>query len=431
MDKNSEITSLAVIGLGYVGLPLAVALSKEFNVVGIDVNEQRVDTLKRGFDTNNETSSDDLRSSNIKFTTDFSVLKEYQFIIVTVPTPVDINKRPDLSFLELASKSIGKHLQEESIVVYESTVYPGVTEEFCAPILEKYSGLKYGVDFNVGYSPERINPGDKVHTVDKVIKIVAGDNEKTLNTIESVYGKIVKAGIYKAASIKTAEMAKVIENTQRDINIALMNEIALICQKLDIETKDVLDAAKTKWNFLAFSPGLVGGHCIGVDPYYLTFKCEELNYHPQMILSGRRINDSIGKHIAEVTIKKLIGNNKLVKSANVLIMGATFKENIKDIRNSKVLDIVEELRDYRINVFLNDPLADPEQVKHEFNVDLVDLKNIKNMDCIILAVQHNNYLGLKIDFYRNLCSENPIFIDVKSLMNKQELEESGFTYWGL
>jgi UDP-N-acetyl-D-galactosamine dehydrogenase len=431
MNKHQEISHLAVVGLGYVGLPLAVALSKEFQVMGIDISEQRIENLNKGLDTNNEIAPEELKSASISFTTDFSALREYKFIIVTVPTPVDINKRPDLSFLALASKAIGKYLQEESVVVYESTVYPGVTEEYCVPVLEKYSGLKWGIDFNVGYSPERINPGDKVHTVDKVVKIISADNNKTLNIIDSVYSKIITAGVYRAESIKTAEMAKVIENTQRDINIALMNEIALICQKLDIETQDVLNAARTKWNFLPFSPGLVGGHCIGVDPYYLTFKCEELNYHPQMILSGRRINDSIGKYIAEVAIKKIIGNNKLVKSANVLVMGATFKENIKDIRNSKVLDIVEELRDYRINVFLNDPLADPGQVKHEFRLDLVELKNIKNMDCIILAVQHHSYSDLEIDFLRALCTEHPIFIDVKGYMNKQALEEKGFTYWCL
>ncbi|MBC7475804.1 MAG: nucleotide sugar dehydrogenase, partial [Candidatus Sericytochromatia bacterium] len=398
--QNKKIDKVAVVGLGYVGLPLAVALSNSLEVLGLDISERRVEELKKGHDINNESTSQELKSSKITYSTDFSKLSDYKFIIVTVPTPVDANKRPDLSFLALASKSIGKYLQEESIVVYESTVYPGVTEEYCMPILEKYSGLKYGTDFNVGYSPERINPGDKVHTVENVIKIIAGDSDKTLNIMEEVYTKVVKVGVYKAASIKTAEMAKVIENTQRDINIALMNEIALICQKLEINTLDVLNAARTKWNFLPYSPGLVGGHCIGIDPYYLTFKCEELNYHPQMILSGRRINDSIGKYIAETAIKKLISNDKLVRSANVLIMGATFKEDIKDIRNSKVLDIVEELRDYNVNVFLNDPYAEPEHVKKEFKTDLVNLKNIQNMDCIIFAVQHKPYMSLESSFLR-------------------------------
>lgn len=425
------ISKIAVVGLGYVGLPLAISLSKEFEVLGLDINSKRIKELDRYYDINNEVLSEDLKGSNIRYSTDFSLLTDYKFIIVTVPTPVDANKRPDTTFLESASKYIGKYLQEGSIVVYESTVYPGLTEEFCVPLLEKYSGLKWSINFNIGYSPERINPGDKVHTIDNVIKIVSGDNDKTLDIVKFVYSKIVKAGVYCASSIKTAEMAKVIENTQRDINIALMNEIALICQKMNISTKDVLEAAGTKWNFLSFSPGLVGGHCIGVDPYYLTFKCEELNYHPQMILSGRRINDSIGKYIAETTIKKLISNEKLVKSANVLVMGVTFKENIKDIRNSKVLDIVQELKDYRINVFLNDSMAEPENVKKEFNLDLVNLKNIKNMDCIILAVQHNDYANLSVDFLRSLCNENPIFIDVKSIMNKSELEEKGFTYWSL
>lgn len=425
------ISKIAVVGLGYVGLPLAISFSKEFEVLGLDINSKRIKELDRYYDINNEVLSEDLKGFNIRYSTDFSLLTDYKFIIVTVPTPVDANKRPDTTFLESASKYIGKYLQEGSIVVYESTVYPGLTEEFCVPLLEKYSGLKWSIDFNIGYSPERINPGDKVHTIDNVIKIVSGDNDKTLDIVKFVYSKIVKAGVYCASSIKTAEMAKVIENTQRDINIALMNEIALICQKMNISTKDVLEAAGTKWNFLSFSPGLVGGHCIGVDPYYLTFKCEELNYHPQMILSGRRINDSIGKYIAETTIKKLISNEKLVKSANVLVMGVTFKENIKDIRNSKVLDIVQELKDYRINVFLNDSMAEPENVKKEFNLDLVNLKNIKNMDCIILAVQHNDYANLSVDFLRSLCNENPVFIDVKSIMNKSELEEKGFTYWSL
>lgn len=423
---------LAIVGLGYVGLPLAISFSKKgFNVLGLDISETRIKDLSKGYDINNEVSSEDLNNLNISYSTDFSRIKDYKFIIITVPTPVDVNKRPDLTFLESSSKYVGKYLQEESIVVYESTVYPGVTEDFCVPILEKYSGLKWKNDFNVGYSPERINPGDKIHSVENVIKIISADDEKTLKKIESVYSKIVEAGLYSAFSIKTAEMAKVIENTQRDINIALMNEISLICNKMGINTKNVLDAAKTKWNFLPFEPGLVGGHCIGVDPYYLTFKCEELNYQPQIILSGRRINDSMGKYIAETTIKKLISNDKLVKSANVLIMGATFKENIKDIRNSKVLDIIQELKDYRINVFLNDPLAEVENVKKEFNVDLVSLKNIKNMDCIIFAVQHKEYLELSSDFLRSLCNENPIFIDVKSCMIKKDLEEKGFTYWSL
>jgi UDP-N-acetyl-D-galactosamine dehydrogenase len=431
MSKNNELDQIAVIGLGYVGLPLAVALSKHFKLIGIDVSEKRINELKKGFDINNETTQEELDNKNLYFTSDFSKISDVKFVIVTVPTPVDKNKRPDLSPLYSASKELGKNITEDTIIVFESTVYPGVTEEYCVPIIEKYSGLKYGIDFHAGYSPERINPGDKVHSIENVVKIISADNEKSLEKLDFVYGKIVKKGLYKAKSIKTAEMAKVIENTQRDINIALMNEIALICHKLNLSTKDVLDAARTKWNFLPFTPGLVGGHCIGVDPYYLTFKCEELNYHPEMILSGRRINDGMGKYIAEVAIKKLISNSKTIKNSNVLILGVTFKENIKDIRNSKVLDIVNELKEYQVNVFVNDPQAEPDHVKKEFNVDSVSLENIKNMDCIIFAVQHKEYLDFTPEFFKNLCNKEPVFIDVKSCFDKDSLEKVGFNYFSL
>lgn len=431
MSKNNELDQIAVIGLGYVGLPLAVALSKHFKLIGIDVSEKRINELKKGFDINNETTQEELDNKNLYFTSDFSKISDVKFVIVTVPTPVDKNKRPDLSPLYSASKELGKNITEDTIIVFESTVYPGVTEEYCVPIIEKYSGLKYGIDFHAGYSPERINPGDKVHNIENVVKIISADNEKSLEKLDFVYGKIVKKGLYKAKSIKTAEMAKVIENTQRDINIALMNEIALICHKLNLSTKDVLDAARTKWNFLPFTPGLVGGHCIGVDPYYLTFKCEELNYHPEMILSGRRINDGMGKYIAEVAIKKLISNSKTIKNSNVLILGVTFKENIKDIRNSKVLDIVNELKEYQVNVFVNDPQAEPDHVKKEFNVDSVSLENIKNMDCIIFAVQHKEYLDFTPEFFKNLCNKEPVFIDVKSCFDKDSLEKVGFNYFSL
>lgn len=431
MSKNNELDQIAVIGLGYVGLPLAVALSKHFKLIGIDISEKRINELKKGFDINNETTQEELDNKNLYFTSDFSKISDVKFVIVTVPTPVDKNKRPDLSPLYSASKELGKNITEDTIIVFESTVYPGVTEDYCVPIIEKYSGLKYGIDFHAGYSPERINPGDKIHSIENVVKIISADNEKSLEKLDYVYGKIVKKGLYKAKSIKTAEMAKVIENTQRDINIALMNEIALICHKLDLSTKDVLNAAKTKWNFLPFTPGLVGGHCIGVDPYYLTFKCEELNYHPEMILSGRRINDGMGKYIAEIAIKKLISNSKTIKNSNVLILGVTFKENIKDIRNSKVLDIVNELKEYQVNVFVNDPQAEPDHVKKEFNVDSVSLENIKNMDCIIFAVQHNEYLDFTPEFFKNLCNKEPVFIDVKSCFDKNSLEKVGFNYFSL
>lgn len=423
---------IAVVGLGYVGLPLAVALGKKYEILGIDVSERRIQALKENVDINDETPLEDLKATNIIYTTDFSLIKDRNFIVVAVPTPVDQNKRPDLIFLEKSSEAIGKHMSKGTIVVYESTVYPGVTEDVCVPILEKVSGLKYGVDFNVGYSPERINPGDKVHTVEKITKIVSGDTEETLEIVADVYSKVVEPGVFKAASIKTAEMAKVIENTQRDINIALLNEIALICDRLGIRSKDVVEATKTKWNYLPFTPGLVGGHCIGVDPYYLTFKCEELNYHPQMILSGRRINDSMAKHVAEVAVKKLIHNGKVVRNSNVLILGVTFKENVKDIRNSKIYDMVTELEEFKVNVFLDDPLAEKDHVEEEFHKELIsDIKDMKDIDCVVLAVPHKEYMNLDLDFIKSLCTENPVFIDLKGIMGKKQVEAKGFTYWSL
>lgn len=426
-----DVNKVAVVGLGYVGLPLAVALSKKIEVLGIDVNEKRVSSLREGYDINEEMPGEELKNDNLSFTTDFSNIKNHNFIIVAVPTPVDKNKKPDVIFLEKASEAIGKHLQKGSIVVYESTVFPGVTEDICAPILEKTSGLKWGIDFNIGYSPERINPGDTVHTVDKITKIVSGDDDETLETVAAVYSRVVEPGVFKATSIKVAEMAKVIENTQRDINIALMNEIALICEKIGIRSKDVFDATKTKWNALPFTPGLVGGHCIGVDPYYLTYKCEELNYHPQMILSGRRINDLMPKYVAEIVVKKLIHNHKIVRGSNVLVLGVTFKENVKDIRNSKIYDMMLEMKDFNLNVFLHDPLAEQEHVEEEFGQKLINIDDMKNIDCIVFAVSHEEYKNINLEDLRKLCSENPVFVDVKSAINKKEVEKQGFTYWSL
>jgi len=430
MNKR-EVSKVAVVGLGYVGLPLAAALAKKIPVLGIDVNQKRVSGLKEGYDINNEMDPSDLKNSNLTFTTDFSELKEHNFVIVAVPTPVDRNKKPDLIFLEKSSEAIGKNMSKGTIVVYESTVYPGVTEDVCAKVLEKFSGMKCGVDFNIGYSPERINPGDTVHTVDKITKIVSGDNDETLETVAEVYSRVVEPGVFKAANIKTAEMAKVIENTQRDINIALLNEIALICEKIGIRTQDVLEATKTKWNSLPFFPGLVGGHCIGVDPYYLTYKCEELNYHPQMILSGRRINDSMPKYVAEMAVKNLIHSEKVVKGANILILGVTFKENVKDIRNSKIYDMMLELKDFGLNVFLHDPLAEEEHVEEEFGTHLIKIEDMKNIDCVIYAVSHNEYKSLDWKNIRSLCNDNPVFMDIKSVMKKKQLEELGFRYWSL
>ncbi|NOQ51765.1 MAG: nucleotide sugar dehydrogenase, partial [Desulfuromonadaceae bacterium] len=357
-EKNARI---AVVGLGYVGLPLAAAFGKKVDVIGFDIHAEKVKQLEAGYDATGELTSEDLANTHINYTTDPARLKTADFIIVTVPTPIDENNNPDLTPLEMASQTIGQNLKKGAIIVYESTVYPGVTEDICVPILEQASGGKCGGDFKVGYSPERINPGDKVHTVDKIIKVVSGQDEETLETVAQVYELVVMAGVHRASSIKVAEAAKVIENTQRDLNIALINELALIFNKLDIPTQDVLAAAGTKWNFLKFTPGLVGGHCIGVDPYYLTHKAEQIGYLPQVILAGRRINDGMGKYIAENTVKQMIKSGKVIKGSRVLVFGLTFKEDVPDIRNTKVVDIVKELNDYGIEVLIHDPLACPKE----------------------------------------------------------------------
>ena len=360
-DIKNGYARIAVVGLGYVGLPLAAAFGRHVPVIGFDISATKVAELERGHDSTGELTSDDLAATQISYTTDPSCLKNASFIIVTVPTPLRDDKTPDLSPLQAASTTIGRNLKPGSIVVYESTVYPGVTEDVCVPILEAESGLQCGQDFKVGYSPERINPGDKVHTVDKIIKVVSGQDEETLNTVALVYGTVVTAGVHRASSIKVAEAAKVIENTQRDLNIALMNELALIFDKLGISTSEVLEAAGTKWNFLRFTPGLVGGHCIGIDPYYLTYKAESIGYYPQVILSGRRINDGMGKYIAETTIKKMIEADKPVKGSRVLVLGLTFKENVPDIRNTRVIDIIEELRSYGVEPLVHDPMANADE----------------------------------------------------------------------
>lgn len=424
---------IAVIGLGYVGLPLAVAFAKEFDVIGFDIKRERVDELKNGIDSTGEVSSEKLKSVSIKFTNNSDALKEANFYIVTVPTPIDNHKNPDLRPLVKASETVGKYLKKGDYVVYESTVYPGVTEEICVPILEKESGLKFINDFKVGYSPERINPGDKIHTFENIIKVVSGCDEESLEKIAEVYGKVVKAGIYKAESIKVAEAAKVIENTQRDLNIALMNELALIFDKMSIDTKNVLEAAGTKWNFLKFEPGLVGGHCIGVDPYYLTFKAQEIGYHPQVILAGRKINDYMGKFIAEKTVKLLIKNDKLVKNAKILILGFTFKENVPDIRNTRVIDIYNELIEYGTNPVVYEPVASKEDVESEYEIKMLDsINNInKEFDAIIMAVKHDKFLKeLNNEVIENLLTENGVFVDVKGVM-KDKLSDARFIYWRL
>ncbi len=431
INKQARI---AVVGLGYVGLPLAAAFGKQVDVVGFDIHTEKVSQLKEGYDATGELTAEDLANTQIAYTTDPAELAKADFFIVTVPTPIDENNSPDLTPMEKASQTIGRNLKKGSIVVYESTVYPGVTEDICVPILEKESGLKCGTDFKVGYSPERINPGDKVHTVDKIIKVVSGQDAETLETVAKIYELVVTAGVHRASSIKVAEAAKVIENTQRDLNIALINELALIFNKLDIPTMDVLEAAGTKWNFLKFTPGLVGGHCIGVDPYYLTHKAEQIGYLPQVILAGRRINDGMGKYIAENTVKQMIRSGKVVKGARVLVLGLTFKEDVPDIRNTKVVDIVTELEDYGIEVLIHDPLACPKETDHEYGLQLTELDAVGKVDAVIYAVSHKAFAALTPESFAEFCSNGTskgVLVDVKSALNKQDVEAIGMAYWSL
>ncbi|MCG2713069.1 MAG: nucleotide sugar dehydrogenase [Candidatus Omnitrophica bacterium] len=429
--------AIAVVGLGYVGFPLAVEFGKIVRTIGFDLNEKRVKCLQKFDDTNNETSVEDMKSAKLlQVTSDPEKIKEAKFIIVAVPTPITKNKQPDLFHLESASRIVGKNLTKGSIVVYESTVYPGVTEDVCVPILEKSSGLKYKKDFKVGYSPERINPGDKEHDITSIIKVVSGCDNKTLKEVSNIYALIVKAGVFEAKSIKVAEAAKVIENTQRDLNIALLNELAIIFHEMDIDTLAVLKAASTKWNFIKMFPGLVGGHCIGVDPYYLTFKAEELGYHPQVILAGRRINDGMGKYIAEQTVKLLIDANKTVKKAKVLVLGITFKENMSDIRNSRVIDVINELREYSIDVIVSDPHADTEAVNHEYAIELKKYKNDLKVDAIIAAVNHDIFkkdLTLSALKKHLIYSKNTkgVLVDVKGMLDEKMFSNSNILYWRL
>lgn len=426
---------LAVVGMGYVGLPLAIAFSeKEFNVIGFDINQNKIEKYLNGEDPTNEVGDERIKNSkNIEFTSDETKLKEAKFIIVAVPTPVLENKMPDLRPLEGASTVIGRNLSKGTIVVYESTVYPGATEEVCLPILEKESGLKCGVDFKIGYSPERINPADKVNTLTKIMKITSGMDKESSDIIAGVYSQVITAGIHRASSIKVAEAAKVIENSQRDINIAFVNELSLIFDRIGIDTLEVLEAAGTKWNFLPYRPGLVGGHCIGVDPYYLANKASELGYHAQVILAGRRINDNMAKFVAEKTIKKLINDNIRIKGADILVMGLTFKENCPDLRNSKVNDIIKELREYGANVHVVDPMAPKEEALEEYGIILEDESCIKNMDAVVVAVGHKEYRDMKpadLRKYFNPVYAKPLLIDVKSIFNKAEAEKE-YDYWRL
>lgn len=431
--KGEEKISL--VGLGYVGMPIAVAFSKKVKVIGFDLNAKKIELYKNGVDPTNEVGNEAIKACTVDFTADETKLKEAKFHIVAVPTPVNDDHTPDLSPVEGASQIVGRNLTKGSVVVYESTVYPGVTEDICVPILEKESGLKCGTDFKIGYSPERINPGDKAHRLENITKIVSGMDEETLDTVAKVYGLVVEAGVHRAESIKVAEAAKVIENSQRDINIAFMNELSIIFNKMGIDTQSVLKAAGTKWNFLNFYPGLVGGHCIGVDPYYLTYKAEEMGYHSQIILSGRRINDDMGKYVAENTVKNLIKADVSIKNAKVAILGFTFKENCPDTRNTKIVDIYNELKEYGITATIADPAADADEAKRLYGIRFADMASIKDCDAVILAVAHENFKTLSAaDFDRMFKSgdnRQKVLVDIKGLLDRKAYESAGYIYWRL
>ncbi len=438
MDLYEKLLSgeekLSLVGLGYVGMPIAVAFARKIKVVGFDLNEKKIELYKNGIDPTNEVGNEVIKTTKVEFTADPSRLKEAKFHIVAVPTPVNDDHTPDLSPVEGASRILGQNLTKGSVVVFESTVYPGVTEDICVPILEKESGLKCGVDFKIGYSPERINPGDKVHRLETIVKIVSGMDEETLDTVAKVYELVVEAGVYRAQSIKVAEAAKVIENSQRDINIAFMNELSIIFNRMGIDTKSVIEAAGTKWNFLKFYPGLVGGHCIGVDPYYLTYKAEELGYHSQIILSGRRINDDMGKYVAESMVKNLIKADIPVKHAKVAILGFTFKENCPDTRNTKVIDIYKELGEYGITPVVVDPAADAEEAKRLYGVTFDSMDAVKDVDAVIVAVAHTQFLELKkedIDGFYNPAHKKKVFMDIKGLFDRNEYLTEDYIYWRL
>lgn len=423
---------LSVVGLGYVGMPIAVAFAKRIDVIGYDLNVSKIELYKKGIDPTREVGDEGIKKSSVNFTAREEELRNAKFHIVAVPTPVNNDHTPDLSPIEKACHTLGKNLAKGSVIVFESTVYPGVTEEICVPILEAESGLTCGSDFKVGYSPERINPGDKVHCLETIKKIVSGMDDETLELIAKVYELVVEAGVYRAESIKVAEAAKVIENSQRDINIAFMNELSIIFNKMGIDTKAVLEAAETKWNFLKFYPGLVGGHCIGVDPYYLTYKAEMLGYHSRIILSGRRINDEMGKYVAENCVKKLILANKPVKNARVVIFGFTFKENCPDTRNTKIIDIVNELKEYGIIPLIADPQADAYEAKRLYNIEFTDINNIKDMDAVILAVAHKDFLNFKVsDMDRFFGEGKKVLLDVKGIFERKAFENAGYFYWRL
>jgi len=432
VDKKAKIS---LVGLGYVGMPIAVSFSRKVDVIGFDINPSKIELYKNGIDPTGEVGNQVIAACSVDFTSDEKRLQEAKFHIVAVPTPVNSDHTPDLSPVVGASTILGRNLTKGSIVVYESTVYPGVTEELCIPILEKESGLQCGLDFKVGYSPERINPGDQVHRLETIVKVVSGMDEDTLDVIAKVYKLVVEAGVYRAESIKVAEAAKVIENAQRDINIAFMNELSIIFNRMGIDTKAVLEAAGTKWNFLNFYPGLVGGHCIGVDPYYLTYKAERMGYHSQIILSGRRINDDMGKYVAENIIKNLIKAEVQMKQARVAILGFAFKENCPDTRNTRVIDIVHELAEFGIVPVIADPVADADEARHEYGLEFESIENIKDMDAVVLAVAHEEFNGLSMEelnrFFRDVPNKNRVLIDVKGLLDRREYEAAGYRYWRL
>lgn len=422
---------ISVIGLGYVGFPVAVEFGKRQQVVGFDINENRLAELRSGVDSTKEVLAEDIKKADILFTSNYEDLAKADFHIIAVPTPVNEAKQPDLTPILSASVTVGKALKKGDIVVYESTVYPGCTEEDCIPVLERESGLKAGIDFKVGFSPERINPGDKLHTFKTIQKVVSAQDAESLEIVAAIYDSVVDAGIYKAASIKVAEAAKVIENTQRDINIAFVNELAMIFEKMDINTKEVLEAAGTKWNFLNFFPGLVGGHCIGVDPYYLTHKAEMLGYHPQVILAGRRINDGVGKFVAEKTIKQMINTGQNIKGATVTVLGLTFKENCPDLRNTRVIDIIDELQTYGVNVQVHDSECDKHEAKKYYGIDLKEKEELVQSEAVILAVAHKEYMNWDSSSYIELLKEGNVLIDVKSALKDTFKGDSSVTYWGL
>lgn len=423
--------TISVIGLGYVGLPVAVAFGKVHRTIGFDINPVRIRELREGHDRTGEVDPEELRSADILFTDSIDDLRLADFHIVAVPTPVDDANQPDLSLMLKASETVGKALKKGDIVVYESTVYPGVTEEECVPVLERASGLVCGTDFKVGYSPERINPGDREHTFTKIMKVVSGQDPETLEIVARVYESVVTAGVFRASSIKVAEAAKVIENTQRDLNIALMNELALIFGRLGIDTNDVLEAAGTKWNFLKFKPGLVGGHCIGVDPYYLTHKAEKIGYIPQVILAGRRINDGMGRYVAQQTVKEMIHAGHCVRGCTVTVLGLTFKEDCPDLRNSKVIDIIRELEDYGIEVQVHDPLADPAEALHEYGVRLVPLGELRPAAAVVAAVAHRQYREMSVEELKGLLGDGPVVADVKGIYDPSAVRAAGIRLWRL